>query len=858
MTPTQNKFKTPQRIDFGKLNDVLGSNAEALVSMWLPGGHRDGHEWRCGSLDGDAGDSFAVHIGGGKKHGRWSDFATGETGGDWVSLHAAVFHKTQIESARELWLEFGLGTATPVQLPKPAHAQAGGGVESSKADKRRSDWTAIYPVPDYAPTPPAAHSHRGIPAITWTYRRDGKLLGHVCRFVTSDGGKEVIPLTWCVNGHDPHTPGAARWHWKSWDSPRPLYLPAGALRPGVMKVIPEGEKCADALHRIMDEFDSLSWPGGGKAVNLADWTWIAGEKVILWPDTDSHRRRLTDEEKRQNVDPDTVDFLPLEKQPGHAAMLKLANILHLLGCEVWIVPFIEPGTKPDGWDVADAVAGLGVDTPWTSDDVRAYLRTAKRWQPPADVINEAAKVLARQSAPPPTDWSLSEDGEPVVISGWPHFSKSQPKATRENVLHAFRLDPALTGLVGLNEFSHQICKLKATPWPSQPGVWLEVDDYKLAEYLVLRHNWGQSPSGESITQAMKVIAQDHAFHPVRDRLLALAWDKSMRLDSWLFEALSLNPDAMPARKAKYIAHVGRWFMMGMVARVLRPGSKFDYMLVLEGPQGYRKSTLGKVLAGEYFSDTHLDLGNKDSYLQLQGRWVHEFSELHAITGKDVTLVKAFISSTTDYLRAPFDRRPAEYQRQCVFYGTSNNAKWARDRTGNRRFWPVEVITPVQTEWVAENLDQLFAEAVCRVQAGERYYPTHTEEIAWFAPEQAKRVQATSTEEALMQFLCGTRNSKGSTDVPAPEHVTLISCLEGIGIDVAKSASNRMVQSEVIELLHKWGWTHKKSTRVISGKRPWVYVRPSVWPPADPLDDDELTENASSTASADEEDADVPF
>ena len=422
--------------------------------------------------------------------------------------------------------------------------------------------------------------------------------------------------------------------------------------------------------------------------------------------------------------------------------------------------------------------------------------------------------------------------------------------------------------MGLNEFSQEMWKLKPTPWPSPAGAWREVDDYKLAEYLVIRHDWGESPAAGSIGQALKTVSMDFAFHPVRDRLQAIEWDKTDRLGKWLFTALGIDPKTagpngkpLSPRRVSYIASVGKWFIMGMVARVLRPGCKFDYMLVLEGPQGYRKSTLGRVLAGEYFSDTHLDLGNKDSYLQLQGCWVHEFSELHAITGKDVTLVKAFVSAQIDYLRAPFDRRPAKYPRQCVFFGTSNNNKWARDRTGNRRMWPIEITTPVKTEWVQDNLDQLLAEALHRVEAGERFHPTYEEERDWFQPEQAKRVQTTGVEEALMQYLCGTRTVKGPTlggDVP--ERVTLLGCLEGIGIDVAKSASNRNVQSEVIELLHKWGWTHKKSSKVINGKRPWVYERPALWPPEDKGDPDDETypETAAMQADPTETDDGVPF
>lgn len=844
---------TQQRIDFAALAAELLARAESLLPGWLQGGKKDGPEWRCGSLSGDPGDSCSVNM----RTGMWSDFATGEKGGDLISLYAAIHGLTQGKAARELADQLNLAPAASARAPvKPV------------ADKARSDWRSVVPVPDFAPEPPAAHPHRGRPELTWRYMRDGQLLGYVYRFRTSDGGKEVLPLTWCVNNHDTAARGAMSWKWKTWDAPRPLYLPAGRLTAGRVKAVVEGEKCADALHRVMGEqFDVVTWQGGGKAVSLADWGWLAGEKVLLWADTDSHRRRLTTAEQEANMDPDAAPFLPLDKQPGHAAMDKLAEKLAVLGCDVWVIPYIEAGLRPDGWDCADAINGVGVDAPWGADDCTAYMRTAKRYHAPAPVQNEAARATQRaqeQSA----RMSATAEGEDEGAAqkrlfGWPHYGKEGPKATRENVLHAFRRDPALLGLVGLNEFSHQVFKLRPTPWPSPEGVWMEIDDFHLAEYMVTRHELAGSLSHDAISQALRLVAHEHRFHPVRERLEGLEWDGQERLGQWLFEALGVNEDSMSVRQAQYMRHVGKWFLMGMVKRVLQPGCKWDYMLVLEGPQGYRKSSLGKVLAGEYFSDTHLNLGDKDSYLQLQGRLLHEFSELHSLSGKDVTLVKAFLTSTTDYLRAPFDRRPAEYPRQCVFFGTSNNAKWARDRSGNRRFWPVEVIQPIDTDWVQEHLDQLFSEAVHRVKAGERSYPTHEEERQWFMPEQAKRVQSTATEEALMQYLCGERDSKGANkELVPPATVTLISCLEGIGIDVAKSASNRIVQAEVIELLHKWGWQHKRSSKVVNGARPWLYQRPAVWPPRDEVSpEDEVPELASGPhAQADGEgiDDDVPF
>lgn len=899
---TDSTARARGRVDFPTLQQVLLASAEGFLYQLIEG-KRDGHEWKAKRKgEGGLGDSLKVNL----NTGEWGHFAQGEKGGDLISLYAYVQGVDQIEAGRELSARFNVpllqddGARAPFPPHGPAGAsqgKGGGAVrEPAKpaapvADKRRSDWTTVVPVPQGAPEATFVHTHRGVPALTWAYRFNGQLYGYVCRFTTSDGGKETIPRTWCRNDHDPVTPGASRWHWKGWDEPRPLYLPAGEVHPERMVVVTEGEKCADVVHRLLgEEFTSATWPGGTKAVKMANWLWLtvgeAKPRVLLCGDTDSQREKIPRDELKaldaqaaaEGLTPEQAaerkaaaqlakPYLPAEQQPGNRAMAELAVLLTVLGHEVWVVPAIGPGVKPDGWDVADAAAGIGVDAPWGADELRAHLRTARRYVPPAIIQNDAARLEERREvvAHLVGDNTDPETGGELAIYGWPHYGKEGPKATRENLLHGFKKDPALRGLVGLNEFSQEMWKLKPTPWPSPAGIWREVDDYKLAEYMVLRHNWVQSPSADSIGQALKTVSMDHAFHPVRDRLQALKWDGKERLGDWLFKALSLDPKGMREARCHYLASVGKWFIMGMVARVLRPGCKFDYMLVLEGPQGYRKSTLGRVLAGDYFSDTHLDLGNKDSYLQLQGCWVHEFSELHAITGKDVTLVKAFISAQVDYLRAPFDRRPAKYPRQCVFFGTSNNNKWARDRTGNRRMWPVEITEPVRTEWVEQHLDQLLAEALHRVEAGERFHPAHQEEIDWFQPEQAKRVQSTAVEEALYQYLCGERSSKGPTDVSAPQQVTLVQCLENIGIDVAKSASNRNVQSEVIELLHKWGWRHARASKVSDGKRPWVYVRPDVWPPAavttaEAIDaqDEQNFSNTAQQADDFENSDDVPF
>jgi putative DNA primase/helicase len=867
------------KADFAAVAQAALSHADTLVPAWLAGGKREGHEWKCGDLSGAPGGSLSVNL----STGMWGDFAGDEKGGDLVSLYAAIHGMKQLDAARELARQLGLTIGAQRSDDKGAQKGARKSAPPTPVHHKPSkEWQTMVPVPSIAPQARLVHPFRGEPAAHWTYQRDSALYGYVCRFITSDGGKEVIPMTWCQSLAD----GTMKWQWKAWDEPRPLYLPGGTLRqpmlgsdgiwaPAPPIAIVEGEKCADALHlQIGEAFDVLSWPGGGKAVDKAAWDWIRGRRVIIWGDVDSLRRNLTKEEKAAGVDPESVDYLPIDKQPGNAAAVKLSQILLALECEVFLVPVVGPGLVPHGWDCADAIAGIGVDAPWGPAELRHHLRTARRCLAPVQTpaARSAEGISTATSVGTSAVPGISDEG---VIAWWPHFSKSGPMPTRENVVHALRLDPNLRGCLGLNEFSHQVAKLHPVPWDTPAGKrwaevpwdrpagkWLEVDDLKLGEYLVHQHDM-PSLSRAVLEEALRLIAHENRFHPIRERWRALVWDKEARLEDWLFYATGINRDTCPSQLYEYLRRVGKFYIMGMVMRIMQPGCKFDYMLVLEGPQGYRKSSLGRVLGGDYFSDTQLNLGDKDSYLQLQGRLVHEFSELHALANKDVTLVKAFISAQVDYLRAPFDRRPAEYPRQCVFFGTSNNPRWARDRTGNRRFWPVKIEQPVDTDWVSANLDQMIAEAVRLVDAGERCYPTYDEEIQFFQPEQASRVQTTVSEEALFEFLCGARDFKGGVAVEPPRHVTLIRCLEGMGLDVAKSASNRLVQNEVIELLHKWGWTHQRSGGKVNGRRPWGYAAPPVWPPAEPPEpaaaaSEQFISHPHTQADLPESDDDVPF
>lgn len=841
-------------IDFASLAAALLDRAEILLGQWLPDGVRQGVNFMVGGFDGAPGRSLGINV----QTGAWGEFSTDERGGDLISLYAAIHGLNNGQAARQLMRDLGWQQQA-VQAPAPRRAAAAAaerqaleqaGLQAPRSLEQRFDEqglappdapaepaapapatarpatkkTAIVPVPPHAGVPSFKHYSRGLPSRTWEYRWQGDLLGYVCRFDTSDGGKEILPYTWCVdNGDERQLQG---WRWHTWEAPRPLYVPLGELGADsrlTPVVIVEGEKCADAGHQVLPaEFDFVSWPGGASVWNKADWTWLQGRVVILWPDTDSKRVKLTTAEREANVDPASKPLLAEHQQPGMKAMQGIGQLLQGLGCTVSMCPVPKPGEISDGWDIADAVA-----SGWDAERVRAFIRGAREF-----VAAGAPAAAAGGGGSTPASAGAG-DGEgrerPRTWRSCLIYGREGAKPIRENLIAALdgvQLDDdealpgvkQLQGLIAFNEFTNDLMKTRPTPWGTPAGEWAEVDELLMGEWI-MRNTDLPSMARATLEESVRMVAYRHRYHPVRDYLRNLEWDGQKRLGSWLRRVCLADAevdDKDPLQQ--YLARVGTFYVMGMCARALTPGVKFDYMLILEGEQGVGKSTLFKVLAGDWFADTGLVLGDKDSYQQLQGRWLYEFGELDSFGKAEVTKIKSFIASASDYFRASFDRRARAYPRQVVFGGTTNESHYLTDPTGNRRFWPVRVTRErVDVPTLTAERDQLFAEAMARLEAGGRMHPTLDEERRLFEPQQQTRAVENAIEASIGRFLYDDINGASINEIGTVE------LLAKIGIGVEKLGPGRYHEKQAAAAMRRLGWL--ESGRSSKPGRPRQYARP---------------------------------
>jgi len=304
--------------------------------------------------------------------------------------------------------------------------------------------------------------------------------------------------------------------------------------------------------------------------------------------------------------------------------------------------------------------------------------------------------------------------------------------TINNGILVMENDRKLKGRYAYDEFEESGVVLRNLPWrkvtPENRNI-TDVDTERLKAYIEKRY--GLSTENK-IASAVENVIDRARFHPVREYLSGLVWDGEARLDMLLC-------DYMGAEDCEYTRAVSRKTFVAAVARIFRPGIKFDYVLTLIGPQGAGKSTLPAKMAGEWFSDSFPNLNDqKEAMSQIQGSWIIEIGELAGLRKASVETIKHFVRKQVDKFRKAYGKKNGKYYRQCIFIATTNTRQFLTDQTGNRCFWPVDVFPENIVKNIHELSEnerkQLWAEAVHYFNKGEKLYLPHDIE------EEAYRIQ----------------------------------------------------------------------------------------------------------------------
>lgn len=321
------------------------------------------------------------------------------------------------------------------------------------------------------------------------------------------------------------------------------------------------------------------------------------------------------------------------------------------------------------------------------------------------------------------------------------------KDTLDNIVLIIRNDSELES-IAFNKHRDGIDARDGLPWEQMKGGWNDSDNAALKVYLSNKYGI-YSPT--KTKDAILAVAAERSYHPIKEYLDHLPeWDGTDRVETLLIDYFNATDNS-------YTRAVTRKMMVAAVARIVHPGTKFDSVLILNGPQGIGKSTFFAKLAGDWFSDslTLTDMKDKAGPEKLQGYWILELGELAGMRKTDVEVVKSFISRSDDKYRASYGVNVESHPRQCIIVGSTNaESGFLRDVTGNRRFWPVRISGDGKRKaWQMSvyDVEQIWAETLVLYAKGEKLY-LEGSDVELATNEQADAMESDEREGLVRTYL----------------------------------------------------------------------------------------------------------
>lgn len=386
----------------------------------------------------------------------------------------------------------------------------------------------------------------------------------------------------------------------------------------------------------------------------------------------------------------------------------------------------------------------------------------------------------------------------VELNAWRHnlqMGDKGPKRNLTNTIAHLRGLPGLGKSLRFNEMTQQ------AEWKDRP-----IEDPDIVDIRLIIEMANYQPQERDVRPAIDRVCRENAYNPVTDYLNSLHWDQTPRLSRWL-QLLLGAPDT------DFTKLVGPKVLISAVARAYDPGCKVDTVLVLEGEQGLKKSSAIAALFGETYTAESVSLFDQHNkmVMQMMGAWCVELAEFVAVIRKDMNAVKGLISMRSDRVVLPYAKTASTHPRRCIFFGTINpdSMGYLTDSTGNRRYWPIAV-TKIDIDGIVTKRDQLWAEAVHRYRAGERWW-LDGDENKVAAAEQGERQE----EDAWTPILEDKLRGKSV--------VTTNDALTELGIPHERK--DKRSQMRAATALGQIGFERFK-TRPTPGAKPiWAWRRP---------------------------------
>ena len=325
--------------------------------------------------------------------------------------------------------------------------------------------------------------------------------------------------------------------------------------------------------------------------------------------------------------------------------------------------------------------------------------------------------------------------------------------------------------------------------------------------FIVDHSLKLKSGRDDIGDCVMKLARKNEYHPVREYLencFITHGSSTKILEGFARRYFGTSTPIHQTATIKYL--------MSAVARAYEPGCQADAALILQGGQGIRKSTFFRVLSSpDWFDDSFGNASDKDERLKLHCAWILEWAELESIfKKKDMSQVKAFITTKIDRIRPPYGRSVEVMERSSVFCGTTNQTDFLSDNTGNRRFWVIPVEQEIDTTRLQKERNQIWAAATALYKSGAIWYLTPDEDTA-MGEERREFETSDAWEDEVIDWL------EGKTKISAQVLLTDV-------LSIPLNQQDHRCKMRIKDILTRANWYQIRNALPYAGKRVRYWIK----------------------------------